>query len=177
MTAHWGVTTAVAAAIFLAWLWRPRGKVSPAIWLLLGGYALLGAWALWHGVYAPDAKEPAGFAFIKPTVVFWLLAIVMFISPPLGWGYPVKAVFGTYFVLGNKVWRWMNIGFGSAYALQGGINLLVASKATEGNWDGFKYSIMMNLIFLVLLRLNFVWLDIASRIGIHAYKRIKAMLP
>jgi intracellular septation protein A len=177
MTEHWGVTGAVVLAIFLAWVWRPQGRVSPAIWLLLGGYALLGAWALWHGVYAPGSKEPAGFAFIKPTVVFWLLAIVIFISPPLGWGYPVQAIFGTYFAMSNKVWRWMNIGFGSAYALQGGINLLVAAKATEGNWDGFKYSIMMNLIFLVLLRLNFVWLDVVSRIGIHVYKRIRAMFP
>jgi intracellular septation protein A len=177
MTEHWGATSLVVAGIFFAWLWRPQGRVSPAIWLLLGGYALLGAWALWYGVYYPDAREPAGFAFIKPTVVFWLLALVMFISPPLGWGYPVKAIFGTYFSLGNKVWRWMNIGFASAYALQGAINLLVASQATEGNWDGFKYSIMMNLIFLVLLRINFVWLDIASRIGIYCYKRIRAMLP
>ena len=177
MMAHWGGTAAVVAGVFFAWLWRPQGRVSPAIWILLGGYALLGAWALWYGVYAPDAKEPAGFAFIKPTVAFWLPAIVMLISPALGWGYPVKAIFGTYFALGNKAWRWMNIGFGSAYALQGGINLLVASEATEGNWDGFKYSIMMNLIFLVLLRLNFVWLDILSRIGIHFYKLIRARFP
>lgn len=177
MIEHWDVTCIVLLAIILAWLWRPRVPVSPAIPLLLFGYAVLGAWALWYGFYSPADKEPAGFAFLKPTVVYWLLAIVMFISPPLGWGYPIKVIFGTYFAMSNKVWRWMNIGFASAYALLGAINLLVASQATEGNWDGFKYSCMMNLIFLVLLRLNFVWLEIASRVGIYVYKRIKALLP
>jgi intracellular septation protein A len=174
--AHRDVTGLVLALLLIAWLWRPQGRVSPGIWLLLTGYAVLGAWALWFGVYHPEAKEPAGFAFIKPTVAFWLPAIVMFISPPLGWGYPIKAIFGTYFSLSNKAWRWMNLAFASIYGLQGGISLLVASQASEGNWDGFKYSMMMNLIILTLLRLNFVWLDIVSRVGIHFYKRIKAML-
>ncbi len=177
MTAHWGVTGLVLLALFLAWLWRPRGPVAPGVWLLLAGYGALGAWALWYGFYSVDGKEPAGFAFIKPTVVYWMLSLIMFIAPLLGWGYPVKAIFGTYFSLSNKAWRWMNLGFASVYGLLGAINLLVASEATEGNWDGFKYSCMMNLIFLVLLRLNVVWLDIASRIGIYLYKRIRAMFP
>lgn len=177
MTAHWGVTLFIASLLVIAWLWRAPGKVSPGIWLLLGGYAAMGAWALWFGLYHPHAKEPAGFAYIKPTVAFWWPAIVLFISPPLGWGYPVKVIFGTYFNLGHKVWRWMNLGFASVYALEGGINLLVVSQVSEGNWDGFKYSMMMNLIILGLLRLNFVWLDIVSRVGIYFYKRIRAMLP
>ncbi len=176
MIAHWHVTLLVAVLLFFAWLWRPQGRVSPGIWLLLAGYAVLGAWALWYGVYHPEAKEPARLAFIKPTVAFWLPAVVLFISPPLGWGYPIKAIFGTYFSLSNKAWRVMNLAFASAYALQGGINLLVVSEATEGNWDGFKYSMMMNLMILTLLRLNFVWLDIVSRVGIYFYKRIKTML-
>lgn len=177
MTAHWGVTLLVASLLVIAWLWRPPGRVSPGIWILLGGYALMGAWALWFGVYHPEAKEPVEVTYIKPTVAFWLPAIVMFISPPLGWGYPVKAIFGTFFNVSHKIWRIMNLAFASAYALQGAINLLVVKEATEGNWDGFKYSMMMNLIFLGLLRLNFVWLDIASRVGIYFYKRIKGTLP
>ena len=43
----------------------------------------------------------------------------------------------------------------------------VASSASYKDWDGFKFACMMNLLIIVLFRLNFVWLP-HPRGGLHA---------
>ncbi len=130
-------------ALLIAWLWRPRQAPGPSAWILLIAFGALGAWALWFGLYAHPG-EPAGFAFWKPTVLYWTLAAIMIIAPLLGWGYPVKIIFGSYFALSNREWRWTNLGCATVYTILGGVNLLVASEASYNEWVGFKFSCMMN---------------------------------
>ncbi len=159
--------------LLLAWLWRPRQAASPSAWILLIAFGALGAWALWFGLYA-HTGEPAGFAFWKPTVLYWTVAAILIVSPLLGWGYPARIILGTYFALSNREWRWINRGFATVYTILGGANLLVASEASNGDWVGFKYSCMMNLLIMVLFRLNFVWLPILADVSIHLYRRTTA---
>jgi len=159
--------------LLLAWLWRPRQAASPSAWILLIAFGALGAWALWFGLYA-HTGEPAGFAFWKPTVLYWTVAAILIVSPLLGWGYPARIILGTYFALSNREWRWINRGFATVYTILGGTNLLVASEASNGDWVGFKYSCMMNLLIMVLFRLNFVWLPILADVTIYLYRRATA---
>jgi intracellular septation protein A len=159
--------------LLIAWLWRPRQASSPSAWILLIAFGALGAWALWFGLYA-HAGEPAGFAFWKPTVLYWTVAAIVIVAPLLGWGYPAKIILGTYFALSNREWRWINRGFATVYIILGGANLVVASEASNGDWVGFKYSCMMNLLIMVLFRLNFVWLPILADVSIHLYRRTTA---
>jgi intracellular septation protein len=159
--------------LLIAWLWRPRQAAGPSAWILLIAFGALGAWALWFGLYAHPG-EPAGFAFWKPTVLYWTLAAIMIMAPLLGWGYPVKIIFGTYFALSNREWRWINLGCATVYTILGGVNLVVASEASYKDWDGFKFSCMMNLLFIVLFRLNFVWLPILADVSIYVYRRATA---
>jgi intracellular septation protein len=159
--------------LLIAWLWRPRQAASPSAWILLIAFGALGAWALWFGLYA-HAGEPAGFAFWKPTVLYWTVAAILIVAPLLGWGYPAKIILGTYFALSNREWRWINRGFATVYTILGGANLVVASEASNGDWVGFKYSCMMNLLIMVLFRLNFVWLPILADVSIHLYRRTTA---
>ena len=42
-----------------------------------------GSWALWFSLFAPDQESPE-FSFWKPTIMYWSLAIIVFISPFLG---------------------------------------------------------------------------------------------
>ena len=156
--------------LLIAWLWRPRQAAGPSAWILLIAFGTLGAWALWFGLYA-HLGEPAGFAFWKPTVLYWTLAAIMIMAPLLGWDYPVKILLGSYFALSNREWRWITVGFATVYTILGGVNLLVASEASYKEWDGFKYSCMMNLLIIVLFRLNFVWLPILADVCIHLYRR------
>jgi len=163
-----------AVPLLVAWLWRPRRPASPSALILLVCFGALGAWALWFGLYA-HSGEPPGFAFLKPTVLYWTLAAVLMMAPLLGWGYPVKFILGAYFALSSREWRWINGGFATVYTLLGGLNLLVASKASYKDWDGFKFACMMNLLIIVVLRLNFVWLPILADVSIHLYRRATAV--
>jgi intracellular septation protein A len=166
-TALWAIPLGVAV------VWRPRQAPSPAAWALLVAFGALGAWAVWIGVYAQHS-EPPGFAFLKPTIFYWTLATVMGVGPWLGWDYPAKIIVGTYFALSKREWRWINSGLTVIYAVMGAANLLLASRATYNDWVGYKYSLMMNLLIIVLFRLNFVWLPILADVTIYLYRRATA---
>ena len=160
--------------LLVAWLWRPRQATGPGTWALLIAFGALGAWALWFGLYA-HSGEPAGLDHWKPTVLYWTLAAIMIAGPLLGWGYPVKVVVGAYFALSNREWRWINLGFATVYAILGGVNLWVASGASYKDWVGFKYACMMNLLIIVLFRLNFVWLPLLIEdVSVKLYRRASA---
>jgi intracellular septation protein A len=167
------VTVAWGLLLIIAWLWRPRRTADPSAAILLVAFAALGAWALWFGLYARSG-EPAGFAFWKPTVMYWTLAAIAMVAPLLGSGYPVKSIVGTYFALSNNEWRWINRAFAAVYLLLGGVNLLVAREASYGNWVGFKFSCMMYVLIIVVFRLNFVWLPILADVSVHLYRRVTA---
>lgn len=169
------MSTLLASALWvvplgLAWAWRPRVRPGPGAALLLAAFAALGAWALWVGLYAHDV-EPPGFGAWKPTILYWTLAAITIVAPLAGWGYPVKIILGAYFALSGREWRWINAGFAALYAMLGAVNLLVASEASYKDWVGFKYSCMMNLLIIILFRLNFVWLPILADVAIQLYRR------
>jgi len=173
MTPALALTGLVLMAVLLAWRWRPQGPVAPGIWMLLVAYGLMGAWMLWFDLFAPG-REPAAVVFLKPTLLYWSLAAILVVAPLRGWGHPIKAVFGTFFALSPRVWRWINVGTVAACIVLGGANLLVVSSSV-GNFEGFKYSCRVLLMFIILLRLNFVWLDLVSRIVLELYRRAKAL--
>lgn len=177
MTLALAVTFLICALLFVSWLWRPRQTAEPGVWVLLIAYALLGTWALWFGLYSASGQEPAGFVFWKPTVMYWTLSIILIVAPLLGWGYPVKAIFGTYFAFSKMQWRWMNRGLAALCALLGGVNLLVAFNTAEGNWVGHKFSTMIILLFLMLFRMIFIWFPTLTIVAIKLYRRAIALLP
>jgi hypothetical protein len=102
-----------------------------------------------------------------------MLSAILIAAPPLGCGYPVKAVFGTYFVFSNREWRWINLGFAALCALLGSLNLIIAFAYTKDDWDGFKFSCMVNVLAVFLLRLTFVWIDTIVRFAVYLHGRAK----
>jgi intracellular septation protein len=174
MTEKTLVTVIVSLALLLSWHWRARHKAERWVWIMLITFAIFGSWALWYGVYAEPGLEPVGYMFWKPTIIYWTLTLIMIVSPLLGWGYPVKAIFGTFFTLTNKQWRMMNRAFAALYALLGIMNLFFAFNTSEDAWIGFKYACFMNFMFLILFRINFVWYPTLIEEAIRLYGRIKA---
>jgi len=160
--------------LFIAWLWRPPQALSPSAWALLIAFGAFGAWALWFGLYAYSG-EPAILAFWKPTVLYWTLAALMIAAPLLGWGYPAKIIVGEYFAFSNRNWRWINLGLATLYTIVGAVNLWVASESSYKDWVGFKFAMMMNLLIIVLFRLNFVWLPLlVGDVFVQLYRRASA---
>jgi intracellular septation protein A len=176
MSAALEITLVAGAALALAWLWRPRRPIEPGIRLLLIAYAALGIWALFFGAFAAPGREPAAFALWKPTVMYGVLSAILLLAPAMGWGYPVKAIVGAYFVFSNREWHWINLGFAAACALLGGLNLFIIAEHTQDDWEGFKWSCMVNVLAVLLLRLTFVWVDTVVRLAIAVHGRIRALL-
>ncbi len=168
---------AAGAALLLCWHWRPRQPMAPGIRLLLALYAVLGAWAFCFGATALAAAQPAIVVWWKPTVLYWGLCAVLLASPALGWGYPVKAVIGTYFVFSNREWHWINLAIALVCAILGSLNLVIVYFHTDDDWDGFKWSCMVNVIAVLLLRVTFVWVDLLARIARHLYGRARGLPP
>lgn len=167
------VTALWALPLVLAWHWRPRRPADPCAWILLAAFGVLGAWALWFGPYA-HASAPAALEPWKPTVLYWTLAAVSLICPLFGWGYPAKIIVGTYFAFSNREWRLINLGVAALYLALGGANLMLASSASQKDWEGFKFAFMMNLFIIALFRLNFVWLPILADVFVHSWRRASA---
>jgi intracellular septation protein len=168
------VTVIVVSFLLLSWHWRPKQKAERWVWVLLAAFAFFGGWALWFGVYSEPGMEPDGYKLWKPTIFYWTLSFIMIAAPALGWGYPVKAIFGTFFALPNKQWRMMNWAFAALYVLLGSANLLFAFNSSEDEWIGFKFACMMNFLFLILFRVNFVWYPTLIEEIIKLYGRVKA---
>jgi len=168
------LTMLVAAAFLIAWIWRPRQAMEPGDRLLLICYALLGGWALWFALYSAPGQEPAALRVWKPTVMYWALTVILMVAPALGWGYPAKAIVGTYFAFSNKEWRWINRALAALCAVLGSFNLFMAFTASEGDWEGFKFSCMVNLLAILLLRATFLWLDTMVRMAKYVHGRAKA---
>jgi len=168
------ITALLAAALALAWHLRPRMPMPGGVMLVLVSYALMGSWALWFGVLSPATPEPAWIIFWKPTILYWSIALILLIAPILHWGYPAKAVIGTYFVFSNAEWRWINRGFAAFLLVLGGLNMYIAITGTVSEWEGFKWSSTVNLIAIFILRVTFHWIDTLVRAAVYLHGRAKA---
>jgi intracellular septation protein A len=173
MTAAIVFSCFIVALLLVSWFWRPRQRQERGVLALLLGYAVLGMWTLWFVWYAAPGTEPETVVHLKPTILFWMMAIVVLGSPLIGWGYPFKVILGSFFAFSPSVWRWSNFAAGLAFAILGTANLLVSHNLSEGNWVDFKYSCRVLLMFIIIFRLNFVWLDIVSQTVIYFYGRAK----
>ncbi len=159
--------------------WAFLRSIDPAARVLMFTFVLLGAVALWW-IYRPPAQAWfKALIYWRPTILYWALALSLVIPPWLRWGYPVKYILGPHLHLAEKEWLWLCRIFALAYIFLGIVNLTFAYNSSAGDWLDFKDACMMNLLFLILLRINFVWLGILKNIvmlGYNAYKQVYARL-
>ncbi len=149
--------------------WAFLRSIDPAARVLMTTYILLGVVSLWW-IYRPPAQDWYRALIVwRPTILYWALALSLVIPPWLRWGYPVKYILGPHLHLAEKEWLWLCRIFALVYIFLGSINLAFAYKASPGDWLDFKDACMMNLLFLILLRINFVWLGILKNIVMLIY--------
>ncbi|MBU6505406.1 MAG: septation protein IspZ [Betaproteobacteria bacterium] len=166
----------IAAVLALAWWWRPRGA-GPAAIMLLATFGVLGGVALaaQEDLFSPAAYP--GFVHWKPTLFYWTLAVVFGLASFLNWGYPAKWVIGAQLPLANRQWYWFNRVLALFYALLGTINLIAAYAGAEADWQGFKEACYLNLVALILVRINFVLLPVLKDVAVLGYRFVKRRKP
>lgn len=127
------VATAVAiAATFLqvGWSWLRHRKVDNMLWasfaiiLVFGGATLL--------------LHDETFIKWKPTVLYWLFALIL-LGAQLFFGKNlIRAMMGKQMNLPDPVWRKLNLSWAGFFAVMGVANLYVAFNFATDAWVNFK---------------------------------------
>lgn len=95
----------------------------------------------------------------KPTVVYWIFAVILFVTQFIGERTAAERLLGKQIELPGQIWRRMNISFAVFCVAMGFLNLYVAfvygsdldPKVQEEHWVYFKVFGTMVLTFVFLL--------------------------
>ena len=144
-----GIYAATASAIIatllqIAWVKYRHGKVDGM--LIASGLIIVvfgGATLLLHNEL---------FIKWKPTVLYWLFAIVLFASEIFWNKNLIRAVMDKQLALPDPVWRKLNHAWAGFFAVLGLLNLYVAFNFATETWVNFKLfgTMGLMLVFVVL---------------------------
>jgi intracellular septation protein len=128
---YFATATAIAAiAAQIAWSLLRRRNPPATQWASLAIIAVFGGATL-------VLRDPT-FIKWKPTVLYWLFAVVLFVSATFFDRNLIAAMMRGQLTLPAAVWRNLNLGWASFFGALGGLNLFVAYRFSEGTWVNFK---------------------------------------
>ncbi|WP_037586212.1 septation protein A [Stenoxybacter acetivorans] len=121
---------AVAAGIIqAAFAWVKHRKLETMQWVSLLLIVVLGG--------ATIVLKDARFIMWKPSLLFWLMALILLVSLLMGKN-ALKAVMGKEIALPEKVWLKLTAAWAVFLLLLGVVNLWVAYQFTEAQWVNYK---------------------------------------
>jgi intracellular septation protein len=137
-------TAIIATLLQIAWVKYRHGKVDGM--LIASGVIIVvfgGATLLLHNEL---------FIKWKPTVLYWLFAIVLFASEIFWNKNLIRAVMDKQIALPEPVWRKLNHAWAGFFAVLGLLNLYVAFNFATETWVNFKLfgTMGLMLVFVVL---------------------------
>lgn len=121
----------IAATLVQIALLLVRGKkVDTMLWVTFGLVSILGGATIWF-------HDPT-FIKWKPSVLYWVMALVFALSQLLFGKNLLKTVVGEQISLPDVVWQWLNLAWAAFFALMGGLNIYVAYHYSTSTWASFK---------------------------------------
>ncbi|KAF1029824.1 MAG: putative intracellular septation protein A [Burkholderia plantarii] len=131
----WGIFTATAVAIAatlaqVAWAAFRHKKVDTMLWVSLGVIVVFGGATL----VLHDEK----FIQWKPTVLYWVFAVVLIGARYLVGKNLIEKMMGKQLTLPHAIWDKLNIAWGLFFAALGVANLYVVNHYTPEQWVNFK---------------------------------------
>jgi intracellular septation protein len=146
MMGIYAATTAAIAATLaqIGWVKYRHGRVdgmliaSGVIIVVFGGATLL--------------LHNEAFIKWKPTVLYWMFAIVLFAAEMFWNKNLIRAVMDKQLALPEPVWRKLNHAWAGFFAIMGLLNLYVAFNFATETWVNFKLfgTMGLMLVFVVL---------------------------
>ena len=127
------VATGVAMAATVAqisWLLMKRRPVPPVMWTTLVLIVVFGG--------ATILLQDKRFIMWKPTVLYWLFALVLAGSQALFGKSLIKSLMGSQLDLPDGVWRTMSWNWSLFFLAMGFANLYVMYQFSEETWATFK---------------------------------------
>lgn len=146
----YGIYAATAVAIAatfaqIGWVWLRHRKVDTMLWVSLALITVFGGATL-------ILHDPL-FIKWKPTVLYWLFAIVLLAADVLFGRNLIAAMMKGQINLPEAVWRKLNLGWAGFFALMGGLNLFVAYHFSEAAWVNFKlFGFLALMVVFVLIQ-------------------------
>lgn len=144
-----GIYTATAIAIGatfvqIGWVWYRHRKIDNMLWVSLGVIVVFGGATL--------LLHDETFIKWKPTVLYWLFAVVLMTAE---FGFRknlIKAMMEKQMTLPDNVWRKLLMSWVGFFTVMGVLNLYVAFNYSTDAWVNFKLfgGMGLMLVFVVL---------------------------
>ena len=120
----------VATLAQVTWL-KARGKrVDTMLWVSLGLVVVLGSATIYF--------RNDNFIKWKPTLLYWVMGLALWLSPILFGKNLLRALLGTQFEAPAFVWRNLNFAWIFFFSLMGLLNLWVAFSFSLDTWVSYK---------------------------------------
>ena len=144
----YGIYTATAVAIAatfgqIGWVWLRHRKVDTMLWVSLAIITLFGGATLF--------LHDETFIKWKPTVLYWLFAVVLAASAGLFRKNLIRTMMEKQFSAPDFVWRNLNLSWMVFFLLMGVLNLYVAFNYSTDTWVNFKLFGSMGLMFAFVI--------------------------
>jgi intracellular septation protein len=119
-----------ATFVQIGWVHFRHGKVDKMLWVSLGLITVFGGMTLL-------LRDPT-FIKWKPTVLYWLFAVVLLGSALLLKKNLIRAMMEKQVALPERIWGNLNLAWAGFFAFMGALNLYVAYNFSESDWVNFK---------------------------------------
>lgn len=145
----YGIYIATAVAIVatfgqIGWMWFKHRKVDNMQWISLGLIVVFGGATL--------LLRDETFIKWKPTVLYWLFAVVLLVSQLVWRKNLIQAMMAAQVTAPDAVWHKLLNGWIGFFVFMGVINLYVAYTFSTDFWVSFKLfgGIGLMLVFVVI---------------------------
>ena len=145
-------TVVVILATFaqIGWVWLRHGKVDKMLWISLGLIVVLGGMTI--------AFRDDTFIKWKPTVLYWIFAVVLLGSAALFGKNLIRAMLEAQVDAPDHVWSKLNFAWAAFFAVMGVANLFVAMSFPTDIWVDFKLFGTMGMMFVFVIAQG-LWLN------------------
>jgi intracellular septation protein len=135
--------TIVATALQISIVWLKHRKVDRMLWISLIIITILGGATL--------AFHNPAFIKWKPTALYWLFGLVLFVSDVVFRRNLIRRMLDGQIRLPDLVWQKLNLAWALFFVILGVLNIYVAYSFSEDFWVNFKLFGFMVLIFVFAL--------------------------
>ena len=134
----------IATIVQIAWVWLRHGKVDAMLWVSLALVVVLGGATLW-------LHDPT-FIKWKPTVLYWIFAVVLAGSHLLFKKNLIRTMMQqAQLELPETLWAKLNYSWVVFFAVMGVVNLYVANHFSLAAWVNFKLFGFMGMMLAFML--------------------------
>lgn len=137
------VVVIAATVMQIGWVWLRHRKVDAMLWVSLALVSVLGAATL--------LLHDERFIKWKPTILYWVFAIVLLGAAWLFGRNPIRAMLEKQLTLPDAVWSRLNLAWAGFFAFMGAANLYVAFNFSTTAWVNFKLFGGMGLMILFVI--------------------------